>query len=124
MSKERELLKQIQQFLLCDCEDIYGFAADIEKILTQPEQEPVAWMCNLLGDVVLVKPADNNGYTALYKSPKREPPQTAREMYQRVYDDGVRFAKKEHVLENSGKMSILNENQIEEIDNLNFEIDE
>jgi len=44
MSKERELLKQIQQFLLCDCEDIYGFAADIEEIITQPEQEPVAWI--------------------------------------------------------------------------------
>jgi len=68
MSKERELLKQIQQFLQCDCEDIYGFASDIEELLTQPEprqdshcywcdgeydagarlakleQEPVAWI--------------------------------------------------------------------------------
>lgn len=39
MSKERELLKQIQQFLQCDCVDIYGFAGDIEELLTQPEQE-------------------------------------------------------------------------------------
>lgn len=41
MSKERELLKQIQQFLLCDCEDIYGFAGDIEHLLAQPDPEPV-----------------------------------------------------------------------------------
>ena len=74
MSKERELLKQIQQFLLCDCEDIYGFAADIEEILTQPEQEPVAWM-NESGSCFL---SDGNKYsdlwTPLYTAPpKREP---------------------------------------------------
>jgi hypothetical protein len=105
MSKERELLKQIQQFLLCDCEDIYGFAADIEEILTQPEQEPVAWM-NESGSCFL---SDGNKYsdlwTPLYTAPpKREPPQTAREMYQRGHADGVRFAKKEHGLENSGRI--------------------
>ena len=37
MNKERALLKQIQQFLLCDCEDIYGFVGDIEHLLAQPE---------------------------------------------------------------------------------------
>jgi len=42
MSKERALLKQIQQFLLCECEDTYNFASDIEELLAQPEQtEPV-----------------------------------------------------------------------------------
>jgi hypothetical protein len=36
--------------------------------------EPVAWRCNLLGNVITDKPADNNSYTPLYKSPpKREP---------------------------------------------------
>jgi hypothetical protein len=45
MSKERELLKQIQQFLLCDCEDIYGFARDIEQLLEQPEEDQTPY-CN------------------------------------------------------------------------------
>jgi hypothetical protein len=127
MSKERELLKQIQQFLACDCEDIYGFAADIEEILTQPEQEPVAWM-STKGEGGLTDDsyyANHKDYVPLYLAPqKREPAQTAREMYQRGHADGVRFAKKEHGLENSGRISILNENQIEEINNFNFEINE
>jgi hypothetical protein len=33
--------------------------------------EPVAWMCNLLGNVITDKPADNNSYTPLYKSPPK-----------------------------------------------------
>jgi hypothetical protein len=37
MSKERKLLRRIQQVLLCDCEDTYGFANDIEYLLAQPE---------------------------------------------------------------------------------------
>jgi len=77
MSKERELLKRCFEYiypsfesnLLCD---------EIEELLAQPEQEPeqepVAWMCNLLGDVVTYKPNVNNGYTPLYAaSSKREP---------------------------------------------------
>ena len=39
MSKERYLLKQIQQFLQCDCIDTYNFAIDIEELLSQPEQD-------------------------------------------------------------------------------------
>lgn len=59
MSKERELLRQIQQFLLCDCVDTYNFATDIQELLAQPEQEPSvklpetedeAVMMNLLSD--------------------------------------------------------------------------
>ena len=51
----------------------------IEKLLNQPEHivdvtdkvEPVAWRCNLLGNVITDKPADNNSYTPLYKSPPK-----------------------------------------------------
>lgn len=42
LNDERKLLKQIQQFLLCECEDTYGFAKDIEDLLGQPEQEPLS----------------------------------------------------------------------------------
>lgn len=33
--------------------------------------EPVAWRCNLLGNVITDKPADNNSYTPLYTSPPK-----------------------------------------------------
>jgi len=39
MSKERELLEQVQQFLQCECIDTYNFAYDIEQLLAQPEQD-------------------------------------------------------------------------------------
>jgi hypothetical protein len=75
MSKEfREILEKVLTSELWSVEE--ELQAKIRELLTQPEkedQQPVAWMCNLLGDVVTDKPADNNGYTALYKSPKREP---------------------------------------------------
>jgi len=112
MSKERELLyrwyngaKNVDDF-----SDLYD---KTEELLVQSEQEPVAWMCNLLGDVVTDKPADNNGYTALYKSPKREPLSCCEITYpewaftrerQQAFDAGVRFAEKEHGLENSGRI--------------------
>jgi hypothetical protein len=102
MSKERELLMRICKFLDSEIQNDFGFVSDIRYLLSQPseekltmrqrleeykkgyakaeqqltaknEKEPVAWMCNLLGNVVTDKPADNNGYTALYKSLKREP---------------------------------------------------
>jgi hypothetical protein len=97
----------------------YNLLADTKDLLAQPEQErdcpdyedgpefvgweqrsgqqePVAWMCNLLGNVVTYKPNVNNGYTPLYASPqKREPPQTAREMYQRGYAAAERDLKRE-----------------------------
>ena len=88
MSKERELLKRVRDTLHELEETHYDLYWDIQAELDLDEQVPVAWMCNLLGDVVTDKPADNNGYTALYKSPKREPPITSREMYQRGYAAG------------------------------------
>jgi len=70
MSKERQLLLQIQQFLACDCEDIYGFAADIEEILTQPKQEPVAWR-KWDGYGFLLREYDNGGEPLFTSPPKR-----------------------------------------------------
>jgi hypothetical protein len=77
MSRERELLRKLLDTIAFrdDMHCLDSLTCDIEELLAeqepeQEEQEPVAWMCNLLGDVVTDKPADNNGYTALYKSPK------------------------------------------------------
>lgn len=39
---------------------------ELTELLFQPT-EPVAWVCDLLGDIQTNKPADNNGYTPLYK---------------------------------------------------------
>jgi hypothetical protein len=94
MSKERELLKRVRDTLRELKETHYDLYWDIQAELDLDEQVPVAWMCNLLGDVVTDKPADNNGYTALYKSPKREPSMTGREMYQRGYAAGRDLKRK------------------------------
>jgi hypothetical protein len=70
MSKERELLKRVRDTLHELKETHYDLYWDIQAELDLDEQEPVAWMCNLLGDVVTDKPADSNGYTALYNHQK------------------------------------------------------
>lgn len=75
MSKERELLKECRLMLDNPINGTAGrnLQIKITELLAQPEreQEPVAWMCNLLGNVVTDKPDDNNGYTPLYKSPQK-----------------------------------------------------
>lgn len=60
---------------------LYELANLVPLYLTPPKREhivdvtdkvePVAWMCNLLGNVITDKPADNNSYTPLYKSPPK-----------------------------------------------------
>jgi len=78
MRKERELLEEIiagdegGDFYLTE-----NMFMKIRELLAQPEQieqEPVAWMCNLLGDVVTYKPNVNNGYTPLYTAPPKPEP--------------------------------------------------
>jgi hypothetical protein len=115
MSKERELL---QRLVSAELNDIFDLLVEAQKLLAQPEQEPVnfdlermklavespvsdvtveglidkvksnrehivdvtdkvepvAWRCNLLGNVITDKPADNNSYTPLYKSPPKQEP--------------------------------------------------
>jgi hypothetical protein len=78
MSKERALLKEVLYVIGEYTEDAQErteiLIAEIEKLLAQPEQEPVAWM-NDSGGCFL---SDGNKYsenwTALYTAPqKREP---------------------------------------------------
>ena len=66
MIKERALLKQIQQFLICECEDTYNFASDIEELLAQPEQEPIGY---LLGETIIFYKEE--GAIPLYTSPPK-----------------------------------------------------
>ena len=72
MSIERKLLNlcAVTLYHRDICPDLLK---EIQELLAQPEPtaEPVAWMCNLLGNVITYKPADNNGYTPLYKSPQK-----------------------------------------------------
>jgi hypothetical protein len=109
MSKERELLKQIQQFLLCDCEDIYGFAADIEEILTQPEQVPVAWMSKngeggLTDDSYY---ANHKDYVPLYLAPQKQEPLSDDEIFNIGYNAGFTL---DHVKDDDGSVyGFLNE---------------
>ena len=70
MSVERDLLGRWHNGDLLP-EEYMKLMKETKQLLAQPEQEPVAWMCNLLGNVVTDKPADNNGYTPLYKSPQK-----------------------------------------------------
>jgi len=76
MSKEREQL--IADLSIKDRDGFFYITrelqAEIEELLAHPEQEPVAWMCNLLGDVVTYKPNVNNGYTPLYTAPPKPEP--------------------------------------------------
>jgi hypothetical protein len=105
MSKERELLARVRD-TLHELEEIHHdlyWDIQTELEIIDQKQGPVAWVCNLLGDVVTDKPADNNGYTALYKSPKREQPITSREMYQRGYAAGVRSFKEAHGITGDNK---------------------
>ena len=81
MSKERQLLKEIMSYIakgglaiIDSNSDVAQTLFEVQELLAQPEREPVAWMCNLMGDVVTYRPNVNNGYTPLYTSPpKREP---------------------------------------------------
>jgi len=92
VSKERELLRRLASgdnkgdFFISN-----ELLKEIQQLLAQheqTEQEPVAWMCNLMGHVVICKPNVNNGDTPLYTAPpKREPltPRQGLEEYKRGY---------------------------------------
>ena len=68
MNKEKELLERwVSQF--GNLRHDFDLLTATKELLAQ--QEPVAWRCNLLGNVVTDKPADNNSYTPLYKSPPK-----------------------------------------------------
>ncbi len=88
MSKERELLKRVRDTLLELKETHYDLYWDIQTELDLDEQVPVAWM-STKGEGGLTDDryyANHKDYVPLYLAPqKREPAQTAREMYQRGY---------------------------------------
>jgi hypothetical protein len=125
MTKERALLKQIQQFLICECEDTYNFASDIEELLAQPEQEPVAWMydwehhpesdgyvnieTNLLTsfESIIETPLASN-VRPLYTSPPKQEPLSGMKILEGIdteelpsykaltFQKGVRWAEQQH----------------------------
>jgi hypothetical protein len=88
MSKERELLKRVRDTLRELKETHYDLYWDIQAELDLDEQVPVAWM-STNGEGGLTDDryyANHKDYVPLYLAPpKREPAQTAREMYQRGY---------------------------------------
>ena len=104
MSKERELLKQVVENFAY-VQDMHLIVA-IQKLLAQPEQEPVAWM-NDSGGCFL---SDGNKYSenwiALYTAPpKRErlTPQQISEGNQSMFNvtreafiKGIKFAEDMH----------------------------
>jgi hypothetical protein len=111
MSKERELLEKV----LYISGDAFDFLRDdIRELLAQPDQDIVSIAADaIINDLkeLFAKPDDHikslleeicslRDQNALLKKkaelPKREPSITAREMYQRGYADGVRFAEKTH----------------------------
>ena len=103
MSKERELLYRWYKGAR-DQVDFGELYDKTEELLAQPEQEPVAW-CQLIDGKVqdLLTSFEmkdwlyDDTWIPLYLAqPKREPSASAREMYQRGYADGVRFAEKAH----------------------------
>ena len=88
----RELLKRMRDVLRGLEETHYDLYWDIQTALEQneqeePEQVPVAWM-STKGEGGLTDDsyyANHKDYVPLYTAQKREPAQTAREMYQRGY---------------------------------------
>ena len=103
MSKERELLEKILATGWLN----NTISCEVEELLAQPEQEPVAWMCNLMGDVVTYRPNVNNGYTPLYTSPPKREPLSDKDIGKgflltdvwhryECFIAGVRFAEKAH----------------------------
>jgi len=119
MSKEREMLVKIYRFLKSNIEDDFApdsdvrvLAGHIRELLTHPkqdlreEQEPVAWMCNLMGHVVICKPNANNGDKPLYTAPPKRMPLSAEEIKQTtknmsefaadMFKAGIKAAERAH----------------------------
>lgn len=104
MSKERKLLKKILATGWLN----NTISCEVEELLAQPEQEPVAWIWEQQShhsgewDSEFAEGKPQNfravrNIRPLYTSPpKREPSASAREMYQRGYADGFRAMEKAH----------------------------
>jgi len=106
MSKERELLQRCLdefEYKGVACNEL---CIDINKLLAQPEQDPVAWKVidKTNGEYMFsrVKPMERSYkydvviplYTA---PPKREPPMTQREAYQRGYAQAEMDLKRKRI---------------------------
>ena len=124
MNIEKELLKRMLDVLRGLEETHYDLYWDIQAELDKPEQEPVAWIyewavrssfdASFTGEwkeelsktkpdgtvkgfnPTKIKSTVRNLVPLYTIPPKCEPAQTAREMYQRGYAAGVRFAEKAH----------------------------
>jgi len=122
MSEERELLAQIMRYFAAGdiavkefemSSDIAETLHNAQELLAQPEtkQEPVAWMYDwntkgdelygnsyydrVSSDEMAIKRCACDNIRPLYTTPpKDEPPQTAREMYQRGYAAAERDLKR------------------------------
>jgi hypothetical protein len=102
MNKERELLKRVRDTLHELEETHYDLYWDIQAELDLDEQKPVAWMYQskgFRGEQVLINEKQDMSAELWVESPlyhgppKREPPQTSREMYQRGYAAAKRELK-------------------------------
>jgi len=112
MSKERELLERVLTSELWSVQE--ELQSKIRELLAEPEQKPAAWMYEFTGEldvrlertarvILLLEKQDwvesrtTGSYveSPLYTSPKREPPITSREMYQRGYAAAERDLKRE-----------------------------
>ena len=116
MSKEHELLKKAVKGLLetrvTDISTKHKFLIDeIEELLAQPEQEPVAWMSiNSNGGKRIVSIdsyyADHKNYMPLYLAPPKQEPLSPTEIIfpewiftkdeQQAFIAGFRLAEREH----------------------------
>ena len=102
MSRERELLERVLTSELWSVQA--ELQAEIKELLAESEQQPVA--TKLEGHQFNAFHVSADDFKKLQKlptgtklytaPPKREPPMTGREMYQRGYAAGVRFAEKAH----------------------------
>ena len=108
MNKEKELLKRVLTSELWSVQE--QLQVEIKELLAQPafEQKPVAWIYQskgFRGHQVLIKEKQDMAAELWVESPlylappKREPPITSREMYQRGYAAAERELKRQPLSE-------------------------
>jgi hypothetical protein len=97
----KELLKRVRDTLHGLEETHYDLYWDIQTALDQPEQEPVAWRWKKTSGWAYQENSNNGGEPLYLAPPKREPPMTAREMYQRGYAKAERDLKREPLSEDA-----------------------
>ncbi len=96
MSKERALLKRCEIAIIEGEDYLVGLLADIQELLENPEQEPVAWISKLTGFITTEDQGDTSPWVALYLAPPKPEGLTPRQglaEYKRGYNAAVRDLK-------------------------------